>query len=93
MQCMQWLFYIIIFSFTYNIPHFAAGRCYRGRGLIDSTAESTNYMLTYDSHVVGVMSLCESIESGKLLLWGMVKIATHSFSEFLSCHCMFSKLF
>ena len=33
------------------------------RGLVDSTAESANYMSTRDNHIVGVMSHCESNES------------------------------
>ena len=41
---------------------FAAGRCSH-RGMIDSTVESANYMSTRDSHVVGVMSRCESNKS------------------------------
>ena len=56
-MCMHWLF----LTFTYNVPHFCCWKLVNvHRGLIDSTAESANYMSTHDNHVVGVMSHCES---------------------------------
>ena len=58
---MHWLFNIILSLLT-TYHTFAAGRCSHAR-LTDSTAESANYMLARDNHVVGVMSRCESNES------------------------------
>ena len=62
--CMHALTFNNFTSFTYwQRTTLAAGRCYRGRGLIDSTAESASYMLTRDNHVLRVMSRCESNKS------------------------------
>ena len=55
------------FSFTCNVPHSC---CWKlvvilHRGLIDSAAESANYISTCDNHMVGAMSCCGSNESSK----------------------------
>ena len=49
-----------------------AGQCSH-RGLIDSTAESANYMSTRDNHVVGDMSRCESNDPYLEATLGLVK--------------------
>ena len=58
-------FFLHTFSFTYNVPHFCCWKLVDvlNRGLIDSAAESANYMSTRDNLMVGVMSRCKSNKS------------------------------